>query len=232
MLEKILPYEESFFYSLNGSDSCLMDHFIWLFSYKFTWIPLYLCFFILFIYKYRNNWKEYVLIFVSLFLVILICDQVASGILKPMIERYRPTHHPDFKDHVRILFGYRGGLYGFASSHASNAFGFATFTVLLFRNKWFSLLLFTHALITSYSRIYLGVHFISDIVAGALIGIFTGILIYKLYLYGRKKLIIKDKDESVIPRYNFKEVLGVYCTYFLIITFLLIFNNQLVKLTL
>ncbi|GHU93091.1 hypothetical protein FACS1894155_12950 [Bacteroidia bacterium] len=149
-----------------------------------------------------------------------------------MFERFRPTHHPDFKDQVHILFGYRGGRYGFASSHASNAFGFAMFTTLLFRNKWFSLLLFTHALITAYSRVYLGVHFISDVIAGALIGIFTGILIYKLYLSGRKKLIIKETNEPVIPRYNPKEVIYVYCTYFLIIVTLLIFNNQLVKLTL
>jgi undecaprenyl-diphosphatase len=232
MLEKILPYEASLFYFLNGSDSCLMDHFMWLFSYKFTWIPLYLCFFILFIYKYRNNRKECILILVSLFLVILICDQVASGILKPVFARYRPTHHPDFKDQVHILFDYRGGLYGFASSHASNAFGFVMFTALLFKNKWFSILFFTHALITAYSRIYLGVHFISDVVVGAFIGILAAILVYKLYLFGYKKLIMRDKDEFVIPNYTFKEILFLCCAWFFIIAVLLIFNNQLVTLTL
>ena len=232
MLERILPYERSAFFFLNGSDSALMDNFMWMVSYKFTWLPLYLCLFILFIYKYRNNWKEYVLIFVSIFLVILICDQVASGILKPMFQRFRPTHHPDFKDQVDFLFGYKGGRYGFASSHASNAFGLAMFTALLFRNKLFSITIFTFAVITAYSRIYLGVHFISDIVAGALIGIIAGFLIYKLYIFLRKKLIIKENTTPTRPKYSNKEVIYVCLTWLLIIVSILIFNNQLVKLTL
>ena len=232
MLERILPYESSAFYFLNGSDSELMDNFMWMCSHKLTWVPLYLCLFIIFIYKYRNNWKEYVLIFVSIFFVILICDQLASGVLKPMFQRFRPTHHPDFKDQVDFLFGYRGGRYGFASSHASNAFGLATFTALLFRNKLFSITLFTFAIITAYSRIYLGVHFISDIVAGALIGIFTGILLYKLYIFSRKKLVIKENNAPIIPKYSNKEVSYVCLTWLTIIASILIFNSQLVKLTL
>ncbi len=232
MLERLLPYERSSFFFLNGSDSSLMDNFMWMYSHKLTWLPLYLCLFILFIYKYRNNWKEYVLIFVSIFFVILICDQVASGILKPMFHRFRPTHHPDFQDQVHYLFGYKGGLYGFASSHASNAFGLAAFTALLFRNKLFSITIFIFAILMGYSRIYLGVHFISDVVAGALIGIITGILIYRLYIYFRKKLIINKKHESAIPKYTNKEAIYVCSTWLLIVVFILIFNNQLVKLSL
>ena len=232
MLERILPYERSAFFFLNGSDSGLLDNFMWMCSHKFTWVPLYLCLFILFIYKYRNNWKEYVLIFVSIFFVILICDQVASGILKPMFQRFRPTHHPDFKDQVDFLFGYRGGRYGFASSHASNAFGLAMFTALLFKNKLFSITIFTFALITAYSRIYLGVHFISDIVAGALIGIITGFLIYKLYIFSRKKLIIKGNTSPITSKYSNKEAAYVCFTWLFIVISILIFNNQLVKLTL
>ncbi len=231
MLEGILQYEKSLFFFLNGSDFSFLDNFMWLYSYKLTWIPLYLCFFILFIYKYRHNWKEYVLIFVAIALVILICDQVASGILKPMFHRFRPTHHPDFKDQVDIVFGYRGGKYGFASSHASNAFGFAMFMSLLFKNKILTALLFIHAIITAYSRIYLGVHFISDIIAGAAIGIIAGILIYQFYIYSRKKLIVRNKRESIIPQYSSKEVFWVCCSYFFIVASILIFNNQLVNLT-
>ncbi len=232
MLERILPYERSSFFFLNGSDSALMDNFMWMYSQKLTWLPLYLCLFILFIYKYRNNWKEYVLIFISIFLVILICDQVASGILKPMFHRFRPTHHPDFKDQVEFLFGYKGGHYGFASSHASNAFGLAMFTALLFRHKLYSITIFIFAILMGYSRIYLGVHFISDVVVGALIGIFAGILIYRLYIYSRKKLIIKNKYESIIPKYSNQETIWVCSTWLLIVVFILIFNSQLVKLTL
>ena len=232
MLERILPYERSAFFFLNGSESELLDNFMWMCSHKLTWVPLYLCLFIIFVYKYRNNWKEYVLIFVSIFFVILICDQVASGILKPMFQRFRPTHHPDFKDQVDFIFGYRGGRYGFASSHASNAFGLAMFTALLFRNKLFSITIFAFAAITAYSRIYLGVHFISDIVAGTLIGIITGILIYKLYIFARKKLITEKIHAPAIPKYTNKEAISACLTWLLIIVSILIFNSQLVKLTL
>lgn len=231
MLERLLPFEGPLFLSLNGSHSELMDKAMWLYSFKFTWVPLYLCLVILFIYKFRNNWKEYTLIFVSIALLILICDQVASGMLKPMFERFRPTHHPDFKNQVEIVFGYRGGRYGFASSHASNAFGFAMFTALQFRHRLFTVLLFTHAIITAYSRIYLGVHFISDVVVGALIGITAGVLIFKFYIFVRKKLITNNKDESFVPRYSSKEVFYVSCIYLLTIISILTFSNQLVKLT-
>jgi undecaprenyl-diphosphatase len=76
---------------------------------------------------------------------------------------------------------YRGGLYGFISSHAANTFGLATFTALLFKKHWFTFTIFAFAVINSYSRIYLGVHFISDVVAGALLGIAVGYGIYLLY---------------------------------------------------
>ncbi|MDR1369952.1 MAG: phosphatase PAP2 family protein [Dysgonamonadaceae bacterium] len=232
MLEQLLPYERPLFFLMNGSDSALMDNFMWLYSYKFTWLPLYLCLFFLFIYKYRSKQKEYILIFVSIFFVILICDQVASGIIKPLFHRFRPTHHPDFLEQVNIVFGYRGGKYGFASSHASNAFGLATFTALLFRNRLFSMTMFTFAAITAYSRIYLGVHFISDVVVGALIGLVSGFLIYKVYIFTRKNLIIREKNEPLIPIYNIREAVFVCGTWFSIVILTLIFNSQLVKLTL
>ncbi len=230
MLEQLLPYERSAFFFLNGSDSTFLDYFMWLYSYKLTWLPLYIFFLALFIYKYRHNWREWLLILASISLLILICDQVASGILKPLFERPRPTHHPDFKDQVDTVLGYRGGRFGFASSHASNVFGFATFCALLFRNRIFTLLIFTHALITSYSRIYLGVHFISDILAGMLIGVISGILVYRLYLYIRKKIIIKNRRHPTIPHYTSNETYWICGGYFLSLMFILIFSNSLTRI--
>nr|WP_317174084.1 phosphatase PAP2 family protein [Dysgonomonas sp. GY617] len=68
-------------------------------------------------------------------LLFVFCDQFSSYICKPLFSRLRSTHHPDFMNDVRTLYGYVGGKYGFISGHATNSFGFATLTSLLFRNK-------------------------------------------------------------------------------------------------
>ncbi len=187
MAEKILDYEREVFLWLNGSDSPYFDHFMWLYTNKIVWFPLALFFIFLLIYK--KNWKEWCLVLFSLFLVFLLCDQFASGVCKPLFARFRPTFHPDFKNQVDIVFGYRGGRYGFISSHAANAFGFAAFTSLLFRDRRYTVAIFIWSTIMAYTRIYLGVHFITDVIPGAVFGILFGYLVYLFYRYSRKKLI-------------------------------------------
>ena len=74
---------------------------------------------------------------------IAIADQISSSIIKELVHRLRPSHNPDFTQLVHIVNDYRGGLFGFVSSHAANTFLFATLTSLFFRNKWFSFSIFT-----------------------------------------------------------------------------------------
>lgn len=179
MIEKILVYERSAFFALNGSDSVFLDHFMWLYSGKAVWLPLAI--FMLFVLLYKKNWRESLLIILAIVLVVTLCDQFASHVCKPLFTRFRPTHHPDFMEDVKTVFGYRGGRYGFISSHAANAFGFATLLSLIIRDKFLSWTLFLWAVLTAYTRIYLGVHFISDIVPGILVGLCFGYLVYRLY---------------------------------------------------
>lgn len=183
MLEKILVYERDTFLLLNGSDFAYLDRFMWLFSGKAVWLPL--AAFILWVLIYKKNWREWLLVLLAVTLVVTLCDQFASHLCKPLFTRFRPTHHPDFMNEVRTVFGYRGGLYGFMSSHAANAFGFVTFLALLMRSRLLGWTLFGWAVLTAYSRVYLGVHFISDIVPGALVGTLFGYLVYLLYKWVR-----------------------------------------------
>lgn len=187
MLEKLLVWERDAFFMLNGSDSTFLDHFMWLFSGKAVWLPLAV--FILVALFYKKNWKESLLILLAIVLVITLCDQFASHLCKPLFTRFRPTHHPDFMDQVKVVFDYRGGKYGFISSHAANAFGFATFMALLFRNKLFGCTVFVWAILNTYSRVYLGVHFLTDIIPGAIAGLVFGASVYYLYAYVRPRLI-------------------------------------------
>lgn len=181
MLEQILVWERDLFLTLNGCHTPYWDEVMWLYSGKAVWLPLAV--FIILVLAYKKNWKEVLFILLGIALTITLCDQFASGICKPLFHRFRPTHHPDFMDAVKTVFDYRGGRYGFISSHAANAFAFAMFMTLLLRNKLLGITLFIWATINAYTRIYLGVHFISDIVPGMLSGLLFGFVAYHIYMW-------------------------------------------------
>jgi undecaprenyl-diphosphatase len=124
-------------------------------------------------------------------LTILLADQVTSGFMKPFFERLRPCHDPRWEGLLHN-YGRCGGLYGFASSHAANTFGLATFLTLTLSSKvkgisW----LFVYALLVSYTRIYLGVHYPLDIVLGALVGVLAAYLSWFLVVVLKRKFIKK-----------------------------------------
>ncbi|MDR2681390.1 MAG: phosphatase PAP2 family protein [Tannerella sp.] len=196
MLEKILDYEHDLFIWMNGCHAPFENQFMWLFSGKIAWMPLAVMFIVMLFYKNIKHWKETLIVLVAVVLVITLCDQFASGVCKPLFTRFRPTHHPDFMDEVQTVFGYRGGRYGFISSHAANAFGFATLTSLIFRYHFYSVMLYLWATVNSYSRIYLGVHFISDVVPGIVAGLAFGWIVYKLYVFAREKLPVNSPENG------------------------------------
>ena len=143
-----------------------------------VWSPLFLIVIGVMIYKFR--WQSIaMLLFVAL--VIFLTDRVSSGLIKPWVGRLRPSHEPDLADLLHIVNGYRGGVFSFVSSHAANAFGVATFLWLILRKniKWIWLM-FIWATIFSYTRIYLGVHYPSDILGGGVLGALIGLLVYKV----------------------------------------------------
>ncbi|MCI1682769.1 MAG: phosphatase PAP2 family protein [Bacteroides sp.] len=186
MLGKLLPYEKGLFFLINGSHTHYLDCTMWLFSGMKIWIPLAL--FIIFNLVYKKSWKRWVPALLAIVLVFVFCDQFSSHLIKPLFARPRPTHYPYIMEHVKTLFGYKGGHYGFISSHAANSFGFAVFTAFLFRNKLYSIAIFVWATIVSYSRIYLGVHFPSDIIGGMIAGFLIGFFMYKVYRIVKRKM--------------------------------------------
>lgn len=226
MLEQLLHFERDLFFFLNGSDWAALDHFFYVYSYKWTWVPLYLCFLVILVLKKR--WQEIVLILAAVGLVVLLCDQISSGILKPYFHRFRPTHHPDFQTQVETVLGYRGGRYGFVSSHAANAAGFSTFMALLFRNRIFTWTFVLFALLNAYSRVYLGVHFISDVVAGAMIGVVVGVLVYELYNKLREKWLKEEKAKLRCALYPVWNSYFLCAAYSVSVVVILIIDNQLI----
>ena len=174
--------------SVNGSDSLFWDSVANLYTSVIVWIPLAVFAILILI---RNiNPKRLLLVLFMVVLTVLLCDQLSSSVFKPFFHRLRPTRDPYILNMVDIVNDYRGGLYGFFSAHAANSFGLAAIFMWLVRDRWFSLSVGIWAIINSLIRTYLGVHFLGDILVGAIIGSLIGSLLYWIY----NMVSRKDRD--------------------------------------
>ena len=201
-LNQLSSLDKDIFLFLNGIHSTLWDYSMTLFTLTPTWLIFYAT--IIFIIAKKHG-KKSLFIFVAVALMILCADQF-SGILKHTVQRLRPSNDPAFSQLVHIFFK-KGGQFGFVSAHAANTFAMATFTTLLFRNRKYAMFIFPWAIMISYSRIYLGVHYPGDVICGALLGIGIGIGIFKLLIYAESRLspinhfarnTLKDKEANRI----------------------------------
>ena len=173
-METLIDIDKSLFIFLNSLGAESFDFFWLLVTDKKSSIPLYL-FLIYYLYKKFTN-KEFLKYLILIAILIVLTDQT-SGFFKEFFQRLRPCHDQEINDFIRILKEGCGGLFGFFSAHAANTFGVATFFYFILKrfSKNFKYL-FLWAIIVSYSRIYVGVHFPIDIIFGAFFGIATGYL--------------------------------------------------------
>jgi undecaprenyl-diphosphatase len=152
---------------------------MWFFSGKLTLIPFYLI--LLYFIKLVNSWKNFGLICFGIFLTVLISDQTSVHFFKETFQRYRPSHNLEISlllHYYEVKPGdfYRGGTYGFISSHAANFFGMLGFVLPLFSKKYRILQVSSIVIgvIVSMSRVYLGVHYPSDVIVGVALGLLIG----------------------------------------------------------
>jgi len=186
MLENLLELERDWFFAINGSHTWWLDKIMFFFASPWVWSPPIIV--VLFFFFKRQNDKMLMLIFTILIAATTIV--VAEYLIKPYFSRFRPTSHPLFLDDVRIYCNYiADGAYGFISSHSANAFAFATMSAFVVKKCWYSFAIIFWAFVMVYSRVYLGAHFITDVIPGMIVGIFTGWVFYLLY----KFMLIKWK---------------------------------------
>lgn len=193
MLDQLVLWEKELFLALNNAHTPFWDAFMLLISARWMWVVTALMLIIFLFYK--RPAKEGWLVILTAALMILCCDQLVSSVMKPFFARFRPTYHLFTKHEVMTVFDYLGGGFGFISGHASNFFAISTLTALIFRDKIYGTLVFLLATTVAYSRIYLGMHFITDVVPGALFGLLLGWLFYLLYRRVRRSLL-RPREEQ------------------------------------
>lgn len=164
--------------ALNFDGGGFADIFFYTVSKSVSWIPLALLFLYL-MYKDCRSVGKMCAVVLCLAICLTLCDQIASGLIKPIVMRPRPSHAEGVMQFLHYVNGKRGGQYGFVSSHAANAFGATLYTSMLLRRRWFTILAIVYSVIVCYSRIYLGVHYPGDILCGAIIGVIVGYLMSK-----------------------------------------------------
>ncbi len=180
-MQTLIDIDRSILAFFNGSDSLFIDNMAVVLTSGLTWIPLYLSLLYVVI-KNSETMKHIMLVIGCVILCIVISDGVADFIVKPTVGRFRPSHEPMIKYTVDIVNGMRGSLYGFFSAHASNTFCIAMFFSLLIRNKVFVIAMVVWSLVNCWTRMYLGLHYPSDIIVGLIWGGIAGSVAYFIYI--------------------------------------------------
>ncbi len=190
MLEQLLHIDTEILLAINGWHAPWADRLMWIISAKATWIPLYLLLIGLLVWRYRKpvmtsvKWLQKVpacvVMIAMIGLAVGAADFIASGILKELVARPRPTRVPELEGVLHLVNGYRSGRYGFVSSHAANTMVCALLFSMIWRNKIATVGLMLWVAANCYSRMYLGVHYPLDILGGLMVGCLVAMTAYVL----------------------------------------------------
>jgi len=190
-MEELIQLDKQLLLWFNGSDSLFLDGLVETLTTATTWIPLYLGLFYL-VLKNNDNVQKVLLVLGCAGLCVFLAGSLNDLFVKPWVARWRPSRDPEIAMLVDVVNGYRGGRYGFFSSHAANTFSLAIFFTLLVRSKVLSVAMILWSLLNCWTRLYLGVHFPGDILCGLLWGGVVGTGMWFLHRHIYKKINTQD----------------------------------------
>jgi undecaprenyl-diphosphatase len=183
MLEQL---DQKLFLFINSFHTPFWDVIMHSLSGKLIWAPMYLA---ILIYLGSIYKRKSLVIILVIILAVTLSDQLSVQLFKNTVQRLRPCHEPALEGMVHLFRGECGGLYGFVSSHASNSFNIAVLSLLLIRQRWYTIGIIIWASVIGYSRIYLGVHYPGDVICGSIVGAVIGWSCYRIYVAADRKVL-------------------------------------------
>ena len=181
LITTIKNWDRSLFKKINHDwTSAFFDGIFPLWREAITWVPLYIFLLILVLINFGVKIWPWIIAFI---ITVALTDQVSSHLIKPFVNRARPCYDVLLADHIRLLMQYCSGSRGFPSSHATNHFGIAIFiyqTMKPYFGRWCYLFFFWAATI-SYGQLYIGVHYPSDVICGAILGTVIGYITSSIF---------------------------------------------------
>jgi undecaprenyl-diphosphatase len=193
MMETLESIDRAIVLFVNGWNTPFLDELFWWISQRITWVPLYI---FLLVIAWRNLEKRTFAWMVALtILSVVLADLLSVHAFKNVFQRYRPSHHADLTDLLHFYIKpngelYKGGMYGFVSSHAANFFALAMSLTLFLKSKlkWIGSVMFSIAGVVAFSRLYQGVHYLSDLLVGAILGCVIACVLHS-FVYSKLKSV-------------------------------------------
>ena len=188
MIEFLQRIDNGLLLRINDFNAPWLDQCMWVLSSKWINIPLAFC--IVLLLKSQFSWRKTSLLFLLALVVVSLTDVISTQLFKDYFERLRPSHDPIVGNYLHFyMIGpdnpYLGGKFGFVSSHAANLAAMFAFVLPYLKKYTYSIyLLGVYVFLVAYSRVYLGVHFPSDVLCGALLGALIGWM-FRRYLFAQ-----------------------------------------------
>lgn len=180
MLDTLVTLDRQVLLMLNSSNSLFGDSFVSLFTSGMSWIPLFIALFYLIV-KNNETMGQITLTVGAAVLCVILSGGLDDIIIKPWVSRIRPCNDPSISDSLCLVQGQIESGYSFFSAHAANTMSLAIFFCLLVRDSFFNFAMLAWSMINGWTRLYLGVHYPSDVLIGFLYGCLVGFAIYSVF---------------------------------------------------
>ncbi len=180
IFQQVLNWDTNILLWVNEHHSFFWDQFMYVYSGRWVWVPLYVS--IAYVLVRNFSWKVTLFALLTITVIITLSDQICASLIRPIVCRLRPSNlNNPLSAVIHVVDNYRGGPFSFPSAHASNSWALTFFVIYLFRNKAISVFIVFWALLTCYSRMYLGVHYPSDLFVGMLLGLACASVVFYFF---------------------------------------------------